>query len=256
MFSEDYMGYIRSIRLQLPQEEADDYVYRIPAIRQLAATDAFPFTAPVTMFSGENGAGKSTLLEAIAIAWGFNAEGGTKNFNYATRETHSSLCRHLKIVKGIERPRDGFFLRSESYYNIATEVDNLGAAAYYGGKSLHERSHGEGFLSLITNRLGGHGLYIFDEPETALSPARQMSLLLQIHRLVKKNSQIIIATHSPMLLAYPGANIYVLSDQGIAATPYEQTEPYIIMKQFLNQTNKMLCYLFEDDTKTNGDTGQ
>ncbi|MDD4716374.1 MAG: AAA family ATPase, partial [Oscillospiraceae bacterium] len=205
----------------------------------------------VTFFVGENGTGKSTLLEAIAVACGFNAEGGTRNFNFATEETHSDLCRYLTVCKGVKRPKDGFFLRAESFYNVASEIDKLDQISplidYYGGKSLHKQSHGESFMSLVLNRFGGNGIYILDEPEAALSPSRQMTLLAAIDSLVKDDSQFIIATHSPILMAYPDADIFVLTDDDIRLTPYEETEHYTLTKQFLNNPHKMLRYLLEDN---------
>lgn len=196
---------------------------------------------------GENGTGKSTLLEAMAVACGFNAEGGTRNFNFSTQETHSALYRHMTVVKGVKRPKDGFFLRAESFYNVATQVDELDAADFYGGKSLHHQSHGESFMSLVLNRFGGHGLYFLDEPEAALSPSRQMSLLSVVHALIKEDSQFFIATHSPILLSYPNADIYVIDETGIRLTEYEKTEHYTLTREFLNAPQRMLKYLLEDD---------
>ena len=154
------------------------------------------------------------------------------------------------MVKGAKRPKDGFFLRAESFYNVATEVDRLDKEGpvrlvdSYGGKSLHEQSHGESFISLIINRFGGHGIYILDEPEAALSPSRQLTLLSQMHQLAEKGSQFIIATHSPMLMAYPGADIYTLDDSGMKITAYEETEHYILTKSFLDNPEQILHYLF------------
>ncbi len=242
--------FIDRITLQRPGDEEEDYIFQLPVVKHLLQDGGLEFKNRVTFFTGENGVGKSTLLEAIAVAWGFNAEGGTKNYNFASKETHSSLYRHMKISKGIKKPTDGFFLRAESFYNIASEVDRLDEISplfyCYGGKSLHDQSHGEGFMSLILNRFGGNGLYIFDEPETALSPSRQMTLLAQINQLANNNSQFIISTHSPILLAFPEATIYVLSEDGIVPTPYEETEPYILTKQFLNQTPKILKCLLDE----------
>ncbi|QDR81161.1 hypothetical protein SPTER_25340 [Sporomusa termitida] len=194
------------------------------------------------------------MLEAIAVAWGFNAEGGTVNFNFTTQASHSELHEYIRLVKGTKRPRDGFFLRAESFYNLATTIEQLDSAggpggriiAAYGGKSLHQMSHGESFFAVFQNRLGGNGLYILDEPEAALSPVRQMALLTRMHELVRQNSQLIIATHSPIIMAYPYSQIIQLTQSGICRLEYEQTEHYSIMKEFTNNRSKMLKILLDE----------
>ena len=209
--------------------------------------------SPVTFLVGENGVGKSTLLEAIAVAAGFNPEGGTKNFSFTTRSTHSKLHECIMLAK-YDFPKDGFFLRAESFYNVATnigEMDDAGGLGApviqsFGGISLHEQSHGESFLSVVLHRFGGNGLYILDEPEAALSPMRLLTLLSAMDRLVKNNSQFIISTHSPILMAYPGAEILELSDEGIRSVGYKETEHYQVTKQFLENPEKMLHYLLDD----------
>lgn len=247
--------FLRSVCFQngLPSvERKEQYLLELPAVRALEG-EGLSFSQPVTFFVGENGSGKSTLLEAIAAAWGFNPEGGSINFNFSTKETHSTLHRALLLRRGARRPRDGYFLRAESFYNVASEVDRLEEIAgpsllnSYGGRSLHEQSHGESFFALVTNRLGGNGLYLFDEPEAALSAVRQLALLSAIHELVKKGSQLLIATHSPILTAYPNAEIYALSEHGVQKTPYEQTEPYLITKRFLNAPDRMLRELLGEE---------
>lgn len=224
----------------------DDYPYNLPVVKNL---EKLVFDPKITFIIGENGAGKSTLLEAIALAMGFNAEGGTKNFNFETKSTHSELYKRIKLTKGIKFPKDGFFLRAESFYNVATEVENLGPeiTKYYGGKSLHAQSHGESFISLIQNRFKGNGLYILDEPEAALSPANQLKLLALVHELLKQNSQFIIATHSPIIMAYPGANIFEVSENSIEKVDYENTSHYQLTKYFLTNRAKVLKELFEDN---------
>ena len=228
------------------------YPFNLPAIANL---DRVKFDAPVTFFIGENGSGKSTLLEAIAVAVGFNAEGGSRNFRFATRASHSELHGHLRAVRGVVRPRDGYFLRAESYFNVATEIEKLDElpaagpkiADSYGPRALHEQSHGESFLALVQNRLRGHGLYLLDEPEAALSPMRQMALLSRLHRLVETSSQFLIATHSPILLAYPGASISQLDGDGMRPIAYEETEHFRVTRDFLNRYPKMLEALLNDD---------
>ena len=223
----------------------DSYPFNIPAIGNL---DSMTFNSKVTFLVGENGSGKSTLLEAIAIALGFNPEGGSKNFNFSTEDTCSELHDHIKVSKGYIRPKDGFFLRAESFYNVATNIDtmdregSLGAPLIgsYGGKSLHCQSHGESFFSLLMNRFFGNGIYILDEPEAALSPSRQLSAISRIHQLVEQSSQFIIATHSPLLLAYPHSTIYSFSDAGISRVDYEDTEHFQITKYFMNNRERML----------------
>lgn len=215
----------------------DEYPFCVPAIRHLQRLEFHP---AVTFFIGENGSGKSTLLEAIALKLGFNAEGGSKNFNFATRETHSNLHEFIRIERGIGHAADNYFLRAESFYNLATQVEELGVEYGYGKKSLHQQSHGEAFLALLLNRLQGDGVYLFDEPEAALSPQRQLSVLTLLHRLVYHQSQLVIATHSPILLAYPNARIYQFSPDGIAEVKYTETEHYQVTKDFLNHHERML----------------
>ncbi len=201
----------------------------------------------VTFFVGENGSGKSTLVEAIAVAAGFNAEGGSKNFNFATRSTESELHEHVSLVRGTKRERDGYFARAESLYNVATQVDDLGVSGY-GDRSLHAQSHGEAFLALAMHRFRGNGLYILDEPEAALSPSRQLSLLVIVDQLVRERaSQLIIATHSPILMAYPEARIYLLGapSGAIETIAYEDTEHYQITRDFLTDRRAFLRELLQ-----------
>ena len=220
------------------------YPFSIPALRDFETLDFHP---QVTFFVGENGSGKSTLVEGIAVAAGFNAEGGSRNFNFATRRSESSLHKHLRLARGTRRPRTGYFLRAESFFNVATETENNETAlAAFGNVSPHEMSHGEAFLTLVRERFSGNGLYVLDEPEAALSPQRQLSLLRSIHDLTRDACQFIISTHSPLLLAYPDARIYHLSEKGITEVAYEDTEHYALTRDFLLNREKYLRRLFED----------
>jgi len=207
----------------------------------------------VTFLVGENGSGKSTLIEAIAVAAGFNAEGGTKSFRFSTRPSESALHAVLRLARGDQRERGGFFLRAESLFNVATQIDELDVVSSYGGVSLHEQSHGESFLALALNRFEGYGLYILDEPEAALSPSRQLAFLRIIDELVRnKGSQFIIATHSPILMAYPKATIYLLTGDGMTRVLYEETEHYRITRGFLEDREEYLRHLFADDGEETG----
>ena len=219
------------------------YLNGLPIIRHLSRS-SIKLESPVTFFVGENGTGKSTLLEAIAVAYGFNAEGGTKNFNFSTKNTHSELCEHLTLSKR-NFPEDGFFLRAESMYNVATHIDEVDAVKSYGGVSLHEQSHGESFLAVVHNRFRGHGLYILDEPEAALSPMRILALMQEMDWLVKKESQFIISTHSPLLMAFPDAQVYELSEDGINEVDYRETEHFRTTKDFINNPERTLHYLLD-----------
>ena len=245
--------YIIDVTLQREGVESfDKYPFNLDAMRTL---DRLKFHPKVTYFIGENGSGKSTLLEAIAVSMGFNPEGGTKNFSFGTRESHSELHRYLRIAKGIKQPRDGFFLRAESFFNVATNIEAMDAEPSpappvidsYGGKSLHEQSHGESFLASMIKRFGGKGLYILDEPEAALSPQRQLAVLSRIHDLVTDNSQFIIATHSPILMAYPDASIFHCGPDGVYETTYEKTEHYKVTRDFLMNRERMLRILLAND---------
>ena len=236
-----HMNYIKEIRLH-GAYAPDDYPFNIPAVRYLRKAGNLPLEKPVTFFVGENGTGKSTLIEAIAVAMGFNGEGGSRDFSFSTQRTHSDLCDHLTISKSV-MPKDGFFLRAESFYNTASYLEENSTMRRYGGVSFHAQSLGESFLALATNRFEGNGLYILDEPEAALSPQRLMSLLVVIDELVKHDSQFLIATHSPILMAYPNADILEFSDQGIEKVSYRETDHYKITKQFIDNPERMIAYL-------------
>lgn len=238
------------IEIKLRRDKSPDmssYPFSLPAVKSL---DTLRLHPKVTFFVGENGSGKSTLLEAIAIAWGFNPEGGTKNFSFSSRESHSELHHFLRLSRGVGKARDGFFLRAESFYNVASEIDILDEQPAppgvpplkdsYGGKSLHRQSHGESFLSLLMERFSRDSLFVLDEPEAALSPTRQMSMLARMRELVDSNCQFIIATHSPILMSFPDADIQVITENGLEKTAYKKTEHYLITRQFLNNPEGML----------------
>jgi len=244
--------YISEIRLK--EEPKEEYLMRIPAVRSLYEDGGIELKSPVTFFAGENGTGKSTLLEAIAAAYGFNPEGGTRNMRFSTYSgAHSSLFENLTLVKR-GYARDGYFLRAESFFNVASHIDSLDeepafsppVIESYGGVSLHRQSHGESFLALVRNRFGGNGMYILDEPEAALSPMRLMTLIAEMHRLVKENSQFIIATHSPILMMFPGAEILELSDRGIRSVNARDTEHYRVTRRFLENPDSVLRMLTDE----------
>lgn len=243
--------YIRSVNLKSEQISSyGQFPLNLPVIRNFQEITLHP---NVTYIIGENGMGKSTLLEGIAIALGFNPEGGTLNFNFSSYDSHSSLDEYLQIVKGVNRAKDSFFFRAETFYNIATNIEELDKEPFsgrkiidsYGGKSLHEQSHGESFFAAFMERFQGSGLYILDEPEAALSPLRQMSMLARINDLVNQGSQFIISTHSPIIMAYPNAKIIQLTENGMCDSKLEDTNHYSIMKQFFEDKDRLLHHLFE-----------
>ena len=244
------MIYIEKLFFEDIDKDSLGYEYDIPTIRKLVDEEAeLHFNSNVTFFVGENGMGKSTLLEAIAIAYGFNPEGGTKNFNFSTSNTHSKLYEDLVLSKSYNTARDGFFYRAESFYNVSTNIDELNydlkLLDSYGGKSLHKQSHGEAFLSLVQNRFSGKGLYLLDEPEAALSPSRLMTLIHRMSELENDDSQFIIATHSPILMSYPGSEIVLFNEDGFEKVELEETDHYIITKAFMNNRSGMLKHLLD-----------
>ncbi|MBQ2816454.1 MAG: AAA family ATPase [Clostridia bacterium] len=232
------------------KSKPNDYTAYLPAVKHLSE-HPLKISSPITFFVGENGTGKSTLLEAIAVAIGFNAEGGSRNYHFSTKTTHSDLYRHLTVARNAQM-KDGYFLRAESFYNTASYLDEVekedgSRFASYGGRSLHLQSHGESFLALIQNRFSGSGLYLLDEPEAALSPMRQMTLMIELDRLKKTGSQFIIATHSPMLITLPGCEVLEFTENGIQSVPYQKTEHFQVMKSFLSDPNRMLGYLLDEE---------
>ena len=232
---------------------ADDamYPYDIPAVRDV---ESITFNSPVTFFVGENGSGKSTILEAIAVTAGFNAEGGTKNYNFSTENSTSELANTLTLVRGARREKSGFFLRAESFYTTAnyTEkgtfpLDDTPVPLFFDGKPMHQQSHGEAFMAIVKNFQPG--LFLFDEPESALSPQRLLQLMVRIHALVRQGSQCIIATHSPILLAYPGAQIYEFTRLGVQATRFNELDHVNLTRDFLNSPGSFLKELFEEQQR-------
>lgn len=245
--------YLKSISIRKPEVGGHRFPFTVPAIR---AIDELEFHPDVTFFIGENGSGKSTMLEAIASVMDFGAQGGTQNMSMRDRG-QSGLEKYLRPKRSFQRPRDKYFLRAESFYNVAEYLEQMAedpdartsraqAFARYGGKSLHERSHGEAFLSAFVDGFSGKGLYVLDEPEAALSPARQLSALVRINDLVKDDSQFIIATHSPIIMSYPRARIYLFDDTGCRQVAYEETEHYRVTRDFLNNYPKRLKGLLSD----------
>ncbi|WP_246539736.1 AAA family ATPase [Telmatocola sphagniphila] len=228
-----------------------EHPFHLPAVRHLGT---FEFHPKVTFLIGENGSGKSTLLEALAVSLGMNAEGGNRNLRFSTRDSHSKLTDSLRVgkVAGKAAP-DSYFLRAESFYNVATDLEiqdqHHGGQLLqrFGGKSLHEQSHGESFMALFANRFTGQGLYLLDEPEAALSAQKQMTFLSIMHNYVRLGSQFVIATHSPILLAYPEAQIFLLDSEGIHLRKYEETDNYQITRNFLNRTPQILKILMDNE---------
>ena len=231
---------------------SDNYLKRLPVISNLKKIGGLELTKPVTIFVGENGVGKSTLIEGLAVAMGFNAEGGSVNFSFSTKESHSNLHEYITVSRGWRKHKDGFFLRAESFYNVASNIDDLDNGPggppiilSYGGVSLHEQSHGESFMALVENRFSGNGLYILDEPEAALSPMRLMELICYIKKLVDNNSQFIISTHSPILMTFPDAEVIEITQEEIKSVDYKETEHFLITKRFMDSPEQMIKNLLD-----------
>ncbi|MBN2980399.1 AAA family ATPase [Cohnella algarum] len=235
--------YLKSLQLlRSDRFSRDEYPFTIPAVKAL---ETLSFRANVTFFVGENGSGKSTLLEAIAYQCGFNTAGGGRNNAYEVEASHSALGEHIRL-SWLPKVTNGFFMRAETFYHFASHLDTMPQSlGYYGGRSLHEQSHGEAFLSLFANRFGKKAIYLLDEPEAALSPARQLALL-HIIKDLEKEAQFIIATHSPILLGYPNAQILDFDALPIQEIRYEDTLHYVITRRFLENRDAVLKELFEE----------
>lgn len=235
--------FIKRIEIDWSKIDRDSYLREIEAI---SGIERLEFRNPITYFVGENGSGKSTLLEAIAISYGFNPEGGTKNYHFSTYDSHSDLCNAMRVVKGYRKAEWGYFLRAESFYNVATKEEDYVDFTHPVSEKYHEKSHGESFLAIAQSQLKPKGVYILDEPEAALSPQRQITLLLEIYECVKKGSQFFIATHSPILLGIPDAEILTFDDGKIHTCEYEETDSYQVTEMFINNRKQILDRLLRE----------
>ncbi len=233
---------VRGALIDWSKIERDSYLQDIPAIRGIGEV---MFSGPVTFFVGENGSGKSTLLEAIAVAYGFNPEGGTKNYSFSTYDSHSELCGALRLVRGVRKSNGGYFLRAESFYNVATKEEEYSRGPGGVPQHFHERSHGESFLALVQENFRPGGLYLLDEPEAALSPQRQLTLLVEIKRLAEQGAQFIIVSHSPILLGMPDAEILSFDGGSVHPCSYEETDSFQVTSMFVNYREEMLRRLLD-----------
>jgi predicted ATPase len=243
-------GSLLELQFLLNKKTLSIYPFNLPFLRNLNRLKIHP---EVTFFVGDNGTGKSTLIEAIAVGSGFNAEGGSKNFRFNSRASHSVLHEFIRMSRGAKRHKDGFFLRSESFFNLATDIEELDKDPFggrkiidsYGGKSLHEQSHGESFWALFLHRFSDNGFFILDEPEAAMSPSRQIAMLCRMQQMVNCGSQFIIATHSPILIAYPNSIIYELSHEGLAVKTYKETELFKSYANFITDSDNYINRLLK-----------
>ncbi len=218
------------------------YLNEVLAIKNI---ENLIFDCPITFFCGENGTGKSTLLEAIAVNYGFNPEGGSLNYRFSTFDSHSGLCDAIRLTKGVGKKKYGYFLRAESFYNVASK--ELEYAEFpQASMKLHEKSHGESFLAIVQEMFSSEGIFILDEPESAISPQRQLALMIEIQKLAKSGAQFIIATHSPILLGTPGADIWSFDENIISKIDYTQTESYIVTELFINNRELLLRNLLDE----------
>lgn len=236
------MQFIQGILFDWNKIDQGSYLRDIEAFRHIKQLD---FSNSITFFVGENGSGKSTLLEAIAVAHGFNPEGGSRNYSFSTHDTHSELYDSIRIIRGFRKEKWGYFLRAESFYNVATQEEEY-ADMEHPSARYHEKSHGESFLQLAQNNFQPNGLYFLDEPEAALSPQRQLTLLMEIYSCAKAGAQFFIVTHSPILLGIPGAEIYCFDNGPVHTCSYEETDTYQIMEMFINNREVLLRRLLEE----------
>jgi predicted ATPase len=252
-------AFVKTVRLARdPGEDRSGYPWDLPAVTQLC--NGVELHPKVTYLIGENGSGKSTVLAAIAMAAGMSPEGGSSNFAFplegkeaeayafSRRNSHTTLADSVQLIRGARRPKTDFFLRAESLFLAATYLEQLDRNALdaYGGKSLHEQSHGEGFLAIMVHRFGPDGFYLLDEPEAALSTQNCLSCLRRIHELVADGSQFVISTHSPIILAYPDAAIYRCTETGLEPVDYEDAEPVRLTQSFLAARERFLDQLMQD----------
>lgn len=243
--------FIQSISIDWNKIDHDSYLHSIDALKNMEVLD---FQKNITFFVGENGTGKSTLIEAIAVAYGFNPEGGTMNYRFSTFDDVSQLSSAIRMVKGYRRAKSNYFFRAESFFNVASKAEDYRDMTpkeiyydRYGGKSLHEQSHGESFLAYFQS-FDQEGLYIMDEPEAALSPQRQLTLFIQIAKMAENGSQFIIASHSPILLGIPGADIISFDEGVMRRCGYEETESYQVMEMFIDHRERLIEGLLNERT--------
>lgn len=238
---------VTEIRIDWDKIDKNSYLRKIEALRDL---ESLVFSSNITVFVGENGSGKSTLLEAIAVKYGFNPEGGTRNYNFSTYDSHSELWDALKLIRGVCKPGMGYFLRAESFYNVATAEEIYSRLDPKGnGQHFHEHSHGESFLKLVRTSFRNQGLYLLDEPEAALSPQRQLTLLLEIVNHARQGAQFIMATHSPILLGIPGAELLSFDKGKIHPVRYEETDSYNVTKMFIENRDQILGKLLDEQER-------
>ena len=235
--------YIKSMMILWDKVSKNCYIRKIKSLKGL---EKLTFQSPVTFFVGENGSGKSTLLEAMAVSYGINPEGGTMNYDFSTFDSHSELHEAVTLIKGYRRAKWGYFLRAESFYNVATKEDEYSRMPRGKPQFFHEKSHGESFFSVIQNNFVKNGLFFLDEPEAALSPQRQLSLLIELYRCAKEGSQFFIVTHSPILLGLPDAQILTFDKGQVHPCRYEETDSYQITKSFMSNREGMLKVMLEE----------